>query len=59
MTLCDECGIILTDALGNRLQSAVFDSALPNKHRNDYTKNLIYAHCEKCHRKLTDPKKPK
>lgn len=59
MTICDECGAVLTDAAGNRQQPSVFDSSLSQKHPNDYTKNLIYAHCEQCHEKLMPKQKQK
>lgn len=49
MTLCDQCGKVLTTRRGRRLHPANFDSAVPHKHANDYEKNIIYALCDRCY----------
>lgn len=55
MTICDECGKVLTTKKGRRIHSASFDSTLKHKHKSDFKAGIIYAHCDGCYEKLTQP----
>lgn len=47
ITRCLNCGRVLTNEKGERLEDGVFDSSLPVRPTDETT---TWARCEKCHR---------
>lgn len=46
MTVCLNCGVVLTNKAGERIHSANFDSGLPHHRMTD---KIVWARCDACY----------
>lgn len=51
VTKCDRCGRILTNAKGERVASANFDSGIEHRHPFNPRSGVIWALCDRCYEK--------